>query len=93
MTIADLMGNNKSAEIRCAIKGSLVRVLVVEGDAVVVDALTEEVTVPFDTELTYEPWFMDRGSILFAGMKLCTEGDRVIFEDGTRKWMGQGTLI
>ena len=79
-TLGDLMGDAKTAEIKNLLDGKVVRKLMVEGQFVIVDALTEAVTVPLDTELVYETWFMDRGSLLFklpigGTVKLCTELD------------------
>lgn len=86
----NLMGSNRHANIVCLYKGTVVRRLSVVGDSIEIDAITETVKVPLDTEITYEPWFMDRGSLLFAlpsGRvgKLCTEGDMVYFGDGTER--------
>lgn len=83
MTIRHLMNGASSVEIVCRIKGTVVRRLTSDGNDVIVDAITEQVTVPLDTRIVYEPWFMDRGSLLFNGMKLCTEGDIVRFPDGS----------
>ena len=40
----------------------------------------ETIDVPVDTEITYEPWDMDRGSLTFVHptmgkLKICTEAD------------------
>ena len=84
MTIKDLMSGRTSAEIICRHKGGVVRRLTCDGDSVTVDAITEKVTVPLDTPIVYEPWFMDRGNMLFNGdMKLCTEADLIRFPDGS----------
>ncbi len=55
--------------------------------------------LPLDTPITYEPWMMDRGSLLFASaavlnrevlpaslpdeLKICGEGDSITFADGS----------
>lgn len=87
MTIRDFLKNQASAIIVCPIKNIPVRFLTVQGDEVCVDAITEEMWVPLDTELIYQPWVFDRGSILFKAqcrtLKLCTEADKVRFPDGT----------
>jgi len=90
MNFADLMRDKDSAEIVCAIKGTVVRKLtVIERDNatyVRVDALTEHVDVLISTEITHEPWTFDRGNMLFRHAKgvgkLCTEGDIIRFSSG-----------
>lgn len=87
MTFKDLMGGHPFAEIACAYTGMVVRRLVVIDDRVDIDALTEQVGVALDTEIRFEPWFMDRGSLVFrlelGTGKLCTDGDVIRFDDGT----------
>lgn len=91
MTIRNLMNGHTSAEIICLFRQVVVRRLTCVDDDVIVDALTDKVTVPLDTQLVYEPWFIDRGSILFNGdMKLCTEGDLIRFPDGSEQSVGPG---
>jgi hypothetical protein len=90
MNFADLMRDQDSAEIVCAYKGAVVRKLtVIERDSstfVRIDALTEHVDVLISTEIIYQPWTFDRGSMLFGHSggtgKLCTEGDLIRFPDG-----------
>ena len=85
-SFADVMGGYASAEIVCAMKGTVVRTLTATGCGTVnVECPNgESVEVSINTPLAYEPWFMDRGSILFNGsLKLCTELDRVRYPDGT----------
>ena len=94
MTFASLMNGHTSAEIRCPFRGEVVRRLTVKGDMVEVDAMTIKVDVRLETIITYEPWCMDRGSLLFYSpnlpqhvpvAKLCTELDVIKFEDGTER--------
>ncbi len=89
-TFADLMGKHQTAEIFCGVRGELVRRLKVEGDRVVIDAMQPPiVSVPLRAQITYQPWFMDRGSLLFTCKelngkgKICTEGDTIRYPDGT----------
>ena len=79
----DLMGDAKVASIKNLLDGEVVRKLMVEGENVVVDALIDKVVVPLDTVVIYDPWFMDRGSLLFAMPggelgKICTERDVLV---------------
>ena len=90
MKLKDVMGNHKSAEIRCPIRGEVVRRLTVNGLNLHFDAITESIDLPLDTELFYQPWVFDRGSILFkdpqrGDLKFCTEWDLIKFEDGTEQ--------
>lgn len=89
MTLRQLLNERLGATIHCLISKTQVRALALHGDYV--DLRTAdgtEVAIHADETLVYEAWFMDRGSILVkscdAGViKLCTEGDRVLLEDGT----------
>lgn len=68
--------------------GKVVRQLALIGDTLELKAGTDQCAITVDTELRYEPWFMDRGSVLAASLeydtiKLCTEGGIIRFEDGT----------
>ena len=91
LTFRDLMAGHPSAEIDCLVKNALARRLTVEGDTVVVDALAGlKAVVTLDTDIRYEPWLMDRGSLLFScpqlpdqDAKLCSEYDIVRYPDGT----------
>lgn len=79
MTIRDLLDGAAHAEILNLHGGNVVRVLQVLDEYVSIDAGGDKITVPLDTVLIYEPWLMDRGSILFDSnrgrLKLCTELD------------------
>lgn len=45
-----------------------------------------ELTVPLDTKITYDPWFMDRGSMNFdTDKKICTEYDVLVDELGEQR--------
>lgn len=88
-SIRDLFTGHDGAEIRCLYTGNLVRKLALTGDVLDLDAITDQCAVSASAELRYEAWFMDRGSIVVpsldhGGVKLCTEGDFICFEDGTR---------
>lgn len=89
MTLRQLLNERLGARIYCLVRGAQVRTLVLNGDYVDLRAGDgTEVAIRADELLAYEPWFMDRGSVLVkscdAGViKLCTEGDRVVLEDGT----------
>lgn len=89
MTLRQLLNERLAATVRCLVTGNQVRMLVLSGDYVDLRAGDgTEVAICADEPLVYEPWFMDRGSILIkscdAGIiKLCTEGDRVVLDDDT----------
>jgi hypothetical protein len=96
MTFKTFMDGHTVALIRCAYTGNIVRRLVVFGDVVELHcADTTAIGIPLDTPIRYEAWFMDRGSFTFTSeelpetAKLCTEGDAVIFEDGTEGYATQ----
>lgn len=90
-TFADLMAGHERAEIFCLLTGNRVRILTVVDGQVHVDFTNGESTdIPLDTVLWYEPWFMDRGSLLFscreaAQAKICTEADKIRFPDGVEE--------
>jgi hypothetical protein len=86
----DLMNGHASAEIINLYGGNVVRKLTVNGDRVTIDALVPPVvSVNLETEIVYQPWFMDRGSLLFkcSGIpelaKICTEFDEIRYPDGS----------
>lgn len=89
MTLRQLLNERLSASIFCLVHGTQVRTLVLQGDYVNLRAGDgSEVAILADEPLTFEEWCMDRGSILVrscdAGViKLCTEGDKIVLEDGT----------
>jgi len=95
----DLMAGYDYAEIVCRYKKTVVRKLTVNGDMVNMDAITEAVEVPLDTPVEYEPWFMDRGSMLFRAeghdvpLKLCTEADEVRYPDGSEGWVNPASAL
>ena len=92
------MNGHHEAEIRNLLKPEhVVRKLRVKGNNVELDCCDGNgfnLTIPINTEITYEPWFMDRGSMLFRAnnlpplcygtAKICTEADIVQFPDGTQ---------
>jgi hypothetical protein len=89
---ADLLNGHTSAELRCLYTGSLVRKFVLSdsGDIFLDPTEGPGLYVPASTPVYYEPWVMDRGSILFRHkqygdtlLKLCGKGDPIRFEDGT----------
>lgn len=87
-TFADLMAGRGRAEICCLYTRKVVRVLTVVDGQVHVDFTNGESTdIPLETTIWYEPWFMDRGSLLFScreasQAKICTEADVIRFPDG-----------
>jgi len=83
----DLMGGHKSGKIICAVHNQVVRTLTVEGDDVkIVCGDGSQITVKLDTAITYQAWFMDRGSLLFDNdKKICTELDCIVFDDEPEK--------
>jgi hypothetical protein len=105
-TIRELMRGHLGAEIVCAYRGQVVRKLVVNPDVNIVDidfGDGEVIGLDLDTELHYESWMMDRGSITFRipdhllrpdmspGVqgKFCTEFDIMRFDDGTEESVQQ----
>lgn len=98
MTFETLMNGRKSAEIICPYKGEVVRRLTVKGNMIEVDVMTETVTVRMGTPIVCHPVFWDRGNLMFYipdykgdpnGLvgKLCTEADRIRFDDGTEGYV------
>lgn len=88
-TLRDLMGNATEAIILCLYSGTMVRRLTVKGDNLHIDAITDDVEVPLDTPIIYEPWVLDRGNMLLDSpkgrIKLCTEADILQLPGGTMK--------
>lgn len=79
-TFAELLRGKNAAEIVCAYTNEVVRRLVLVDGVIDIDAMGDTVSVTIDTAITYEPWFMDRGSLVFVDRsgrrcKLATEGD------------------
>lgn len=86
-TFRTLMAGELTATILSLTTNHVVRGLTVKNEDIEVDAFTEKVTVPLDTPIIYEPWFMDRGSLLFEApgfgkAKLATEFDTIKFPNG-----------
>ncbi len=92
-TLADLMNGHKSAEIICAVRGNVVRRLIVCDATLEIDASgpwgREEFAAPLDAAISLRPWFMDRGDVVLKAdgqtIKLCVEYDLIRYEDGTTK--------
>jgi hypothetical protein len=93
-TFNDLLEGHETAEICCLYTGQMVRKLSRgPGGSIVLDPMVGDVlTVPGGTVIKYEPWAMDRGSLIFfhdvdpyrgQPLKLCGEGDPIRFDDGT----------
>lgn len=91
--IGDVLRHHHSAEIRCMYTNNIARKLSRDqNNNVVLDSLVgEPIALHPDTPIIFEPWVMDRGSILFEfkdddGVihlyKLCGEFDHIQFEDG-----------
>jgi hypothetical protein len=88
MTLRDLLGKSLSAQISCAMTGDVVRHLTLSGSLVDLRAADgSRAVIDADATLVYEPWFMDRGSVLVKSsrgvIKLCTELDTVKLDDGS----------
>ncbi len=88
MTIREFMKGHSGAMIHCCMSGMRVRTLAVIDDTLdMVCPNGDAIGVPLDTLVTYESWFMDRGSLIFDAdgqtIKLCTEFDRITFDDLT----------
>lgn len=70
-------------------RGGVVRNLTIAGPYVDLQAADgSRAMIGADEPLVYEPWFMDRGSVLVRSsthgmVKLCTELDLVKLDDGT----------
>jgi hypothetical protein len=91
LTLRKIMGGHRTAEILCLYKKRVVRELIAGDDSVDIHFMEGTVVgLPLDTLLHYEPWDMDRGSILIPGtehgdIKLCTEFDIIRFDDGSEQ--------
>jgi hypothetical protein len=88
LRVRDLFDGHDGAEVICAVTGHVVRQLALIGDTLELKAGADQCAIAADTQLHYEPWLMDRGSVLVASLeygtiKLCTEFDIIRFEDGT----------
>src|SRR5208283_4071371 len=90
-TFADLMNGEPYAEIIDLVGGTVVRRLSVAAGKVQIDCFAPPVVcVDLNTPIIYEPWRMDRGSLLFScavfpdgTAKICTEFDVIRFRNGT----------
>ncbi len=87
-TLRDIMQNRLGAQIVCAVTGKVVRYLAVIGDRCdLKTADGDQFGLSLDAAIRYEPWFMDRGSVLVESehgtIKLCTEFDVIRYDDGT----------
>ena len=81
----DLMQHG-DCTIACLYSGQVVRTLTVEGENChLVAGDGTELDIPLDTPIAYEPWCMDRGSMIFTldgrQLKVCTEAD-ILTADG-----------
>jgi hypothetical protein len=92
-TVGDLLNGHEHADIRCLYSHNVVRRLSLDPHKnIVLDALQgPTLVIPPTTELLFEPWEMDRGSILFyhndfpgKALKLCGEMDTIHYDDGTQ---------
>jgi len=88
-SLARLMDGHTAAVLKCYYTGEIVRRLTVDGDELIIDAITETVRAPLDTEITYKPWLMDRGDLLFdldgRKCKICGEADFICYGDPESK--------
>jgi len=79
--------------LECPVKRQIFRKIKIRKNDLLIDACDgeEPLPIPKDTEIVYEPWFMDRGSYLFHNppgnihpsgqlLKIATEGD--VLKDG-----------
>jgi hypothetical protein len=90
LNVGDVLGTYNYAEISCAYSGNVVRKLTRLTDGIEIDYITGKVVVPAFTELRYEPWVLDRGSMLFdieghPGAKFCGEFDVIHYPDGKQE--------
>jgi|TARA_Y100000034_G_scaffold116048_1_gene153875 hypothetical protein len=87
-TFNDFLGEHPTSEILCAMKREVVRRFRRMPDgSVELDALSDKIVVPADTVVMYEPWCMDRGSLVWIDgergtLKACTEFDVLRFPNG-----------
>lgn len=89
-SFADLMCGFEKAEIKCLHTGKVVRKLEVPGGlaggTVRIETTDPTIEVALETPIKYEPWFMDRGSLVFTLngrlLKIATEADIIEFEGG-----------
>jgi hypothetical protein len=91
-TFADLLKGHECGQIHCLYTGLVVRHLSLNkhGNLVLKPGDGPTLVIPAATPLQYEPWEMDRGSLIFKHhdipgqpLKLCGEGDIIRYEDGT----------
>jgi len=84
----DLMPGQPTAEIWCPYQN--VRVRQLRAAAEHIEIIPEDGSGPIKVKaqdrIFFEPWFMDRGSLLFQHdlglLKLCTEGDTIKYPQG-----------
>jgi hypothetical protein len=87
-TVGEVLGKYNSCELKCPMRGTVVRKLTRLTDGIEIDYFSGKVVVPAHTPLIFEPWVMDRGSMLFdlpdmPRAKFCTEFDVIVYPDGT----------
>ena len=91
-TFGDLLKGHTRGEIHCLYTGEMVRQLSldVRGNVVLNPMSGPTLVISPKTPLKFEPWVMDRGSLIFhhedipnQPLKLCGEGDTIRYEDGT----------
>lgn len=90
-TFGNLMGAHQYAEIICPLKNVVVRKLSRKFDKVLLDPMVPPViSVDLTTKITFQPWLLDRGNLLFRheefpgkDLKICTEADIIRYEDGS----------
>jgi len=77
----DLMVHG-ACTIQCLYSGETVRTLTPRGDddCLLVAGDGTAITIPLDTEITFEPWVFDRGNLIFSlpaegTLKICGESD------------------
>ena len=91
-TFGDLLGNHAGGEIACMYTGNVVRRLerLPGGNIRVIPGEGPALVVSPETPITFEPWVLDRGNLLFTHpeypgqtLKICGELDTITYPDGT----------
>lgn len=90
-SFSDLIGKHNAADIINLLGGDVVRRMQIVDNTVKIDpgGGHEVVTVPLSQPIMFNPWFMDRGNLLFRCpgyeyAKICTEADIIRYPDGTQ---------
>jgi len=91
----DLMNGHPEATISCLYSGKVVRKLKVENDTLWIDPLEgPKVLITLAAPITYEPWAMDRGNMLFSPRDVIEPMDlRLVPQETLYKICGEGDYI